>query len=52
MTPKVKAKVPLSRILTPEEIKDRERKDRELYDAAMDLKRIMEQQGLPVDENI
>lgn len=47
-----KKRVPLSEILTPEEMRERERRDRELYQAAMALKRAMVECGMPVDENV
>ncbi len=47
-----KKRVPLSEILTPEEMRERERRDRELYEAAMALKQIMVERGMPFDENI
>ncbi len=47
-----KKRVPLSKILTPEELRERERRDRELYEAAMALKQIMVERGMPFDENI
>lgn len=47
-----KKRVPLSKILTPEQMRERERRDKEMYDAAMELKRIMIERGIPFDENI
>lgn len=47
-----KKRVPLSKILTPEQMRERERRDKEMYDAAMELKRIMVELGIPFDENI
>lgn len=47
-----KKRVPLSKILTPEEMRERERRDKEMYEAAMTLKRIMIERGMPVDENL
>ena len=46
-----KVTVPLSKILSAEEMRERERRDKEMYDAAMDLKRIMVERGMPFDEN-
>ena len=50
MTPKVK--IPLSKILTPEEMRERERLEKEAYEAAMEVKRIMIERGMPFDESI
>ena len=47
-----KKRVPLSKILTPEEMRERERRDKEMYEAAMELKRIMIDRGMPFNENI
>ena len=47
-----KKRVPLSEILTPEEMRERERRDKEMYEAAMELKRIMIDRGMPFNENI
>ena len=47
-----KARVPLSKILTPEELKERERLEKETYEAAMEVKRIMIERGISFDENI
>ena len=47
-----KVRVPLSKILTPEEMRERERREKELYEAAMEAKRIMIERGMPFDENI
>lgn len=46
-----KKRIPLSKILTPEEMRERERRDKELYQAAMTLKQIMIERGMPFDEN-
>ena len=47
-----KKRIPLSQILTPEEMRERERRDKEMYEAAMELKRIMIDRGMPFNENI
>lgn len=47
-----KKRIPLSQILTPEEMRERERREKEMYEAAMELKRIMIDRGMPVDENV
>ncbi len=47
-----KVRVPLSKILTPEEMRERECLEKELYEAAMKAKRIMIERGMPFDENI
>ena len=47
-----KARVPLSEILTPEAMRERERLEEEAYAAAQAVKRIMIKQGLPVDANV
>ena len=47
-----KKRVPLSKILTPEEMRERERREKEMYEAAMELKRIMIDRGMPFNENI
>lgn len=47
-----KVRVPLSKILTPQELRERERREKELYEAAMKVKRILIERGIPFDENI
>ena len=47
-----KVRVPLSEILTPQEMRERERREKELYEAAMKVKRILIERGIPFDENI
>lgn len=47
-----KVKVPLSKILTPEEMRERERLEKETYEAAMRVKRILIERGVPFDESI
>lgn len=44
-------RVPLSKILTPEGIREREQKDKEIYDAAMEVKRILIERGMPFKKN-
>ena len=44
-----KARVPLSEILTPEEMRERERLEKEAYAAARAVKRIMIKQGRSVE---
>ena len=44
-------RVPLSEILTPEEMREREQKDKEMYDAAMEVKRILIERGMPFKKN-
>ena len=45
-------RVPLSKILTPEQMRERERRENELREATKELKRIMVELGIPIDENI
>ena len=47
-----RVKVPLSEILTPEQMAERKRLEKEAYEAAMEVKRIMIERGMPFDENI
>lgn len=47
-----KKRVPLSEILTPEQMRERERRENELREATMELKRIMVELGMPIDESI
>lgn len=45
-------RVPLSKILTPEELKEREQLEKETYEAAMEVKCIMTKRGKMVDETV
>ncbi len=47
-----KKRVPLSEILTPEEMRERERRENELRDATKELKRVMVKLGIPIDESV
>ena len=47
-----KKRVPLSKILTPEQMRERERRENELREATEELKRIMVELGIPIDESI
>ena len=47
-----KVKAPLSKILSPEQMQERERRENELREATMELKRIMVELGIPIDERI
>ena len=47
-----KKRIPLSEILTPEQMRERERRENELREATKELKRIMVELGIPTDENI
>lgn len=47
-----KKRVPLSKILTPEQMRERERRENELREVTKELKRIMVELGIPIDESI
>lgn len=47
-----KKRVPLSKILTPEQMRERERGENELREATKELKRIMVELGIPIDKSI
>ena len=47
-----KKRVPLSKILTPEQMRERERRENDLREATKELRRIMIELGIPIDESI